>query len=157
MARPKKAKRESSFVTLRTKEVAKGRKSYYLDIYRDGKRSYEFLKLYTVPETSRAAKIQNENTEFMEEDEIPDFIIRRHNEFVANQRREAHRSRREEDSRERKDYKKEYSSHSDRPRKDDEQKFSGPKRPFDKGRGGGFKKNFGSHSKGGFQRRGKED
>ena len=63
MARPKKAKRESSFVTLRTKEVAKGRKSYYLDIYRDGKRSYEFLKLYTVPETSRAAKIQNENTE----------------------------------------------------------------------------------------------
>ncbi len=101
----------------------------------------------------RREHIQNENTEFMEEDEIPDFIIRRHNEFVANQRREAHRSRREEDSRER----KEYSSHSDRPRKDDERKFSGPKRPFDKGRGGGFKKNFGSHSKGGFQRRGKED
>ncbi|MBQ1816126.1 MAG: RNA methyltransferase [Bacteroidaceae bacterium] len=105
----------------------------------------------------RREHVQNENTEFMEEDEIPDFIIRRHNEFVANQRREAHRSRREEDSRERKDYKKEYSSHSDRPRKDDERKFSGPKRPFDKGRGGGFKKNFGSHSKGGFQRRGKED
>lgn len=63
MARPKKAKRESSFVTLRTKEVAKGRKSYYLDIYRDGKRSYEFLKLYTLPETSRAAKIHNEYTE----------------------------------------------------------------------------------------------
>ena len=105
----------------------------------------------------RREHVQNENTEFMEEDEIPDFIIRRHNEFVANQRREAHRSRRDEDSRERKDYKKEYSSHSDRPRKDDEQKFSGPKRPFDKGRGGGFKKNFGSHSKGGFQRRGKED
>lgn len=105
----------------------------------------------------RREHVQNENTEFMEEDEIPDFIIRRHNEFVANQRREAHRSRREEDSRERKDYKKEYSSHSDRPRKDDERKFSGPKRPFDKGRGGGFKKNFGSHSKGGFQRRGQED
>jgi putative N6-adenine-specific DNA methylase len=105
----------------------------------------------------RREHVQNENTEFMEEDEIPDFIIRRHNEFVANQRREAHRSRRDEDSRERKDYKKEYSSHSDRPRKDDERKFSGPKRPFDKGRGGGFKKNFGSHSKGGFQRRGKED
>lgn len=101
----------------------------------------------------RREHVQNENTEFMEEDEIPDFIIRRHNEFVANQRREAHRSRREEDSRER----KEYSSHSDRPRKDDERKFSGPKHPFDKGRGGGFKKNFGSHSKGGFQRRGKED
>lgn len=62
MARPQKVKRESSFVTLRTKSVAKGRQSYYLDIYKDGKRSYEFLKLYLVPETSRAAKIQNENT-----------------------------------------------------------------------------------------------
>lgn len=56
MARPKKAKRESSFVTLRTKEVAKGRKSYYLDIYKDGKRSYEFLKLYLVPEDGQRYK-----------------------------------------------------------------------------------------------------
>ena len=63
MARPQKAKRESSFVTLRTKPVAKGRQSYYLDIYKDGKRSYEFLKLYLVPETNQAAKIQNQNTE----------------------------------------------------------------------------------------------
>lgn len=63
MARPKKIKRESSFVTLRLKPVSKGRQSYYLDIYKDGKRSYEFLKLYLLPETSRAIKIQNENTE----------------------------------------------------------------------------------------------
>lgn len=63
MARPKKEKRESSFVTLRKKICSKGRKSYYLDIYKDGKRSYEFLSLYLLPETSRAAKIQNENTE----------------------------------------------------------------------------------------------
>ena len=63
MARPKKEKRESSFVTLRTKPVSKGRLSYYLDIYKDGKRSYEFLKLYLVPETSPAAKVQNQNTE----------------------------------------------------------------------------------------------
>lgn len=62
MARPKKEKRESSFVTLRTKEVSKGRQSYYLDIYKDGKRSYEFLKLYLLPETSKTAKQQNANT-----------------------------------------------------------------------------------------------
>ncbi len=63
MARPKKIRRESSFVTLRLKSVSKGRQSYYLDIYKDGKRSYEFLKLYLLPETSKAVKIQNENTE----------------------------------------------------------------------------------------------
>jgi len=63
MARPKKIGRESSFVTLRTKAVSGGRQSFYLDIYKDGKRSYEFLKLYLVPETTPAAKVQNQNTE----------------------------------------------------------------------------------------------
>ena len=38
MARAKKINRESSFVTLRTKPVSKGRQSYYLDIYKDGQR-----------------------------------------------------------------------------------------------------------------------
>lgn len=63
MARAKKINRESSFVTLRTKPVSKGRQSYYLDIYKDGQRKYEFLKLYLVPATNEAAKIQNANTE----------------------------------------------------------------------------------------------
>ena len=62
MARQKKQKRETSFVTIRTKERAKGRKSLYLDIYKDGKRSYEFLNLYLVPEVDDAAKVLNENT-----------------------------------------------------------------------------------------------
>ena len=63
MARTKKIKRDSSYVKLRIKELSKGRRSFYLDIYKDGKRSYEFLKLYLVPETTNASKIQNENTE----------------------------------------------------------------------------------------------
>ena len=63
MARTKKINRESSFVTLRTKAVSKGRLSYYLDIYKDGVRKYEFLKLYIVPATNEAAKVQNTNTE----------------------------------------------------------------------------------------------
>jgi len=62
MARPKKQTRQTSFVTIRQKERAKGRKSLYLDIYKDGKRSYEFLDLYLVPEIDEAAKVLNENT-----------------------------------------------------------------------------------------------
>jgi integrase len=37
-------------------------RSLYLDIYVNGKRSYEFLKLYLIPETNPQAKVQNENT-----------------------------------------------------------------------------------------------
>ena len=50
MARPKKQQRAKEPVTIRFKELAKGSKSIYLDIYRDGVRSYEFLKLYLIPE-----------------------------------------------------------------------------------------------------------
>ncbi|MBP3257186.1 MAG: site-specific integrase, partial [Bacteroidales bacterium] len=50
MARPKKQQRAKEPVTIRFKELAKGSKSVYLDIYRDGVRSYEFLKLYIIPE-----------------------------------------------------------------------------------------------------------
>ena len=63
MARPKKVTSVSAFVTLRKKPISKGRESYYLDIYKDGKRYYEFLKLYIVPPINDAAKIQNGNTE----------------------------------------------------------------------------------------------
>ena len=63
MARTKKVTSVSAFVTLRKKPISKGRESYYLDIYKDGKRYYEFLKLYIVPPINDAAKIQNGNTE----------------------------------------------------------------------------------------------
>ena len=38
-------------VKVRFKTLANGNKSIYLDFYKDGKREYEFLKLYIVPET----------------------------------------------------------------------------------------------------------
>ena len=62
MARTKKTGRNTSFVTLRQKSVSKGRISLYLDIYKDGVRKYEFLKLYLVPETDTTTKNQNKNT-----------------------------------------------------------------------------------------------
>lgn len=62
MARPKKVVRESNYVTLRTKDRAKGRKVLYLDYYFNGKRSYEFLKLYLIAETDEAAKEKNRQT-----------------------------------------------------------------------------------------------
>lgn len=49
-------------VRIRYKTLSDGSQSVYLDIYRDGKRQYEFLKLYLVPETSTAAKAQNKAT-----------------------------------------------------------------------------------------------
>jgi integrase len=39
-----------------------GSRSLYLDIYRDGRREYEFLKLYIVPERTPIDKMQNKET-----------------------------------------------------------------------------------------------
>ena len=40
-------------VTIRYKELSNGNQSIYLDIYKDGKRAYEFLKLYLLPEVGK--------------------------------------------------------------------------------------------------------
>jgi len=45
-------------VRVRYKTLSDGSQSVYLDIYRDGKRQYEFL----IPETCAAAKAQNKAT-----------------------------------------------------------------------------------------------
>lgn len=46
-------------VRLRTKDLSNGGKSLYLDIYMNGERRYEFLKLYLAPETTRENREAN--------------------------------------------------------------------------------------------------
>lgn len=49
-------------VKLRTRELKDGTRSLYLDIYADGRRRYEFLKLYLVPELDPADRRRNDET-----------------------------------------------------------------------------------------------
>lgn len=49
-------------VKLRAKELKNGNKSLYLDCYFSGRRSYEFLKLYLIPEASALDKERNRVT-----------------------------------------------------------------------------------------------
>ena len=46
-------------VKIRFRELADGTKSIYLDIYKDGVRRYEFLKLYIHPGKSEAIRRRN--------------------------------------------------------------------------------------------------
>ena len=62
MARTRKTIKAKEPVKIRYKEIANGNKSVYLDIYSNGARRYEFLKLYIVPERTQADKVANENT-----------------------------------------------------------------------------------------------
>ena len=60
MVRQKESVKPKNFVRLRNKKLANGNKSLYLDIYRDGVRSYEFLKMYLIPEKNNVtARQQN--------------------------------------------------------------------------------------------------
>ena len=49
-------------IRLRQKKLSNGNVSLYLDIYRDGKRSYDYLKMYLIPETDEHSRRQNEAT-----------------------------------------------------------------------------------------------
>ena len=51
---------QKSPIKIRFKAMKNGRRSIYLDCYRDGHRSYEYLRLYLVPETDEESVRRNE-------------------------------------------------------------------------------------------------
>ncbi len=55
-------KKSKEIVRLRRKKLSNGSYSLYLDIYVDGSRSYEFLKLYLIPEHTDQDRIANVDT-----------------------------------------------------------------------------------------------
>ena len=62
MPRIKKPKKVKEPIRLRMKDLSDGSKSLYLDIYRNGKRTYEYPKLYLIPGTDSNTRRQNEIT-----------------------------------------------------------------------------------------------
>jgi len=62
MKTSKISKTKKEPVKLREKVLANGNISLYLDIYRNGKREYEFLKLYLIKERTSQDRKQNEQT-----------------------------------------------------------------------------------------------
>ena len=62
MARKKQPLKAKEPIKIRVKKLVNGNQSIYLDYYKDGKRGYEFLKLYLIPETTPFDKMQNEAT-----------------------------------------------------------------------------------------------
>lgn len=63
---PKKAKRgnKKNNIVLREKELSSGNFSLYLDIYRNGQRSYEFLKLYINPKARNPIDKEQNRTNY---------------------------------------------------------------------------------------------
>ncbi len=59
MARVRKTAKVKEPIRLRMKPLSNGSKSLYLDIYRNGMRSYEYLKMYIIPEVDDNARKQN--------------------------------------------------------------------------------------------------
>lgn len=59
MSKKKESDASKEAVKLRERVLANGNRSLYLDIYRDGKRMREFLKMYLVPEVTKADREKN--------------------------------------------------------------------------------------------------
>ena len=58
----KRIQKAKELVRIRQKTLANGNDSIYLDIYNNGKRNYEFLKLYLIPERNSSDKAKNKET-----------------------------------------------------------------------------------------------
>ena len=62
MEKEKKLMKVKEPVKIRLKALRNGNYSIYLDTYVNGRRTYEFLKLYLIPEQSEADHLVNEET-----------------------------------------------------------------------------------------------
>lgn len=62
MKRIKQQSKIKEPVRLRVKSLSNGNKSLYLDTYQKGKRAYEFLHLYLIPERTTVERELNEAT-----------------------------------------------------------------------------------------------
>jgi len=60
--KPKKTIKAKSPIRLRSKKLANGNESLFLDIYADGVRAKEYLKLYLVPVKTPIDRVTNDNT-----------------------------------------------------------------------------------------------
>ena len=65
-------------VTLRTKPLSNGSESIYLDVYDKGKRKYEYLRLYLVPEVDEKAKRMNANAMKKAEEIKAQYVLGKH-------------------------------------------------------------------------------
>ena len=62
MEKTNKHKPQKQLAAMRFKPLKDGRRHIYLDIYKDGKRTYEYLKLYLLPESDAGAEKTNAKT-----------------------------------------------------------------------------------------------
>ncbi|MDE6379418.1 MAG: site-specific integrase, partial [Muribaculaceae bacterium] len=77
------SRRKKDTVSLRTRERAGGKKSIYLDIYSGGKRHYEHLKLYLVPELTKADKAANRETLALAESIRAQYLVKKQAEIFG--------------------------------------------------------------------------
>ena len=62
MEKTNKHKIQKQLAAMRFKPLKDGRRHIYLDVYKDGKRTYEYIKLYLLPESDAGAEKANAKT-----------------------------------------------------------------------------------------------
>ena len=87
MAKKKKGIKVKEPVRIREKVLGDGTISLYLDMYHKGNRKKEGLKLYIIPETTPAAKLQNINTRKLAEQVKAQRILDIHNDSTGTEGR----------------------------------------------------------------------